>query len=465
MGKTIVVASLVLANPMKGVSTHDRPKTTLIVVNNTLVQQWYDELKKAAPTLSIFKIYASSKSLGKRQLKDVDIIVTTPHTKKLPYDPSLTHFHRLIVDESHLMESSASDNRSWNHISHKIIAFKSSYVWAVTGTPISLTAGCMDSMYCQNLLLGNVLKLLTLGESDYVWTRSPDGGADYAKDESGHLIYTRRLPLQAVADQLKRFIIRHTKAQRVNGEQALSLPDADCQTVLLDMSADERIVYEYARCREGGSASALNGGVHMTFDIDALYSKSLKVCAHCYPKQEIDASVVNARSELNLSKNPAAGAYVLRQIEWKYDGRLAQQLERSEFVQQALARLQQTPTSGSETTFMPMLNRLDRMTKMNYLRDELSKLISKEPMARVILFTQYEETVEHLKRTVEALSGWQCLHFDKHTPPTKRHSIIKNFQGGKAAGAQAIVVTYGVAAGTLVHRARALRSVSPPYSL
>ena len=235
--------------------------------------------------------------------------------------------------------------------------------------------------------------------------------------------------------------------------------------MLLDMSADERIVYEYARCREGGSASALNGGVHMTFDIDALYSKSLKVCAHCYPKQEIDASVVNARSELNLSKNPAAGAYVLRQIEWKYDGRLAQQLERSEFVQQALARLQQTPTSGSETTFMPMLNRLDRMTKMNYLRDELSKLISKEPMARVILFTQYEETVEHLKRTVEALSGWQCLHFDKHTPPTKRHSIIKNFQGGKAAGAQAIVVTYGVAAGTLVHRARALRSVSPPYSL
>ena len=231
------------------------------------------------------------------------------------------------------------------------------------------------------------------------------------------------------------------------------------------MSADERIVYEYARCREGGSASALNGGVHMTFDIDALYSKSLKVCAHCYPKQEIDASVVNARSELNLSKNPAAGAYVLRQIEWKYDGRLAQQLERSEFVQQALARLQQTPTSGSETTFMPMLNRLDRMTKMNYLRDELSKLISKEPMARVILFTQYEETVEHLKRTVEALSGWQCLHFDKHTPPTKRHSIIKNFQGGKAAGAQAIVVTYGVAAGTLVHRARALCSVSPPCSL
>ena len=159
MGKTIVVASLVLANPMKGVSTHDRPKTTLIVVNNTLVQQWYDELKKAAPTLSIFKIYATSKSLGKRQLKDVDIIVTTPHTKKLPYDPSLTHFHRLIVDESHLMENSASDNKSWNHIAYRIIDLKSSYVWAVTGTPISLTAGSFNSMTRQNLLLGSVLKL------------------------------------------------------------------------------------------------------------------------------------------------------------------------------------------------------------------------------------------------------------------------------------------------------------------
>ena len=40
---------------------------------------------------------------------------------------------------------------------------------------------------------------------------------------------------------LKKIMIRHTKAQRIDGEAALALPDADCATVLLDMSVDERI--------------------------------------------------------------------------------------------------------------------------------------------------------------------------------------------------------------------------------
>ena len=42
-------------------------------------------------------------------------------------------------------------------------------------------------------------------------------------------------------------MIRHTKSQRIHGEVALALPDCDCRTVLLDMSADEKLLYDYAR--------------------------------------------------------------------------------------------------------------------------------------------------------------------------------------------------------------------------
>ena len=58
MGKTMVCLSLVLANPPKPNAAR---KTTLVIVNNTLVQQWYDECKRYAPKLAIRKHYSSTK--------------------------------------------------------------------------------------------------------------------------------------------------------------------------------------------------------------------------------------------------------------------------------------------------------------------------------------------------------------------------------------------------------------------
>ena len=54
-----------------------------------------------------------------------------------------------------------------------------------------------------------------------------------------------------VCDQLKQLIIRHTKAQRIRGEVALALPDADCQTHWLDMSPHERALYGVHACADG----------------------------------------------------------------------------------------------------------------------------------------------------------------------------------------------------------------------
>ena len=101
--------------------------------------------------------------------------------------------------------------------------------------------------------------------------------------------------------------------------------------------------------------------------------------------------------------------------------------------------------TGTQTT-PHTVRSVKSMTKMAYLAEQLTELIKKEPDARVILFTQYTATLGLLTQLVESLPGWACKHFDQKTAPTKRHTIIKQFQGDKSAGAQAICVTYSVAA-------------------
>ena len=97
---------------------------------------------------------------------------------------------------------------------------KSPNCWCVTGTPIT-----SSGMAAQLHLLGHHDAQLTLGAT---WKYEPL--ADKFDD--------------AKADKLKRIMIRHTKSQRIHGEVALALPDCDCRTVFLDMSADECIVVE-----------------------------------------------------------------------------------------------------------------------------------------------------------------------------------------------------------------------------
>ena len=95
MGKTAVCAALVLANPstdcpvvndtrfarLKGEfdnSVHPIPlKLTLIIVNNTLVQQWADELKKFAPGLKV------STRLGVQTLHESHALVLAPGSLRL----------------------------------------------------------------------------------------------------------------------------------------------------------------------------------------------------------------------------------------------------------------------------------------------------------------------------------------------------------------------------------------------
>lgn len=131
---------------------------------------------------------------------------------------------RLIVDESHLLSS-----KSWKGLQGKFLKVPATYVWCVTGTPFSAGLSELDT---QTNLIGQWTKGLMLREK--ISTTS-----------------ARRVSNEEVVTELKKLMIRHAKSQRIGGEVALALPDADCQTVWLEMSADEKMLYDLHACYDG----------------------------------------------------------------------------------------------------------------------------------------------------------------------------------------------------------------------
>ena len=126
---------------------------TMVVVNNTLVQQWHDEISKFAPNLTVHKFYATAanKEAALRNLRQCDILLTTPHM--LAYAKGLPRrmlrkmkVHRLIVDEAHLMA-----DRGGKGVADRLRSIQTSRTWLVSGTPFSTS---LDQLEAQSALLG-----------------------------------------------------------------------------------------------------------------------------------------------------------------------------------------------------------------------------------------------------------------------------------------------------------------------
>jgi hypothetical protein len=115
--KTAVCAALILANPysatetkpeikpfVAGASDSDasdlrKSKLTVVICNNTLVRQWFDEVTRWAPKLRVGMLYASHSKKTMTQLKQLDVLITTPHMK-MPAELANTQVHRMIYDEA-----------------------------------------------------------------------------------------------------------------------------------------------------------------------------------------------------------------------------------------------------------------------------------------------------------------------------------------------------------------------------
>ena len=175
-----------------------------------------------------------------------DVVVTTPHTKPPP-GSLMTTCTRLILDESHLYEHKADPKLPPGKIMND---YKPRFIWCVTGTPFTTT---LSGLQQQATFLGQWdggLKLRELAafqqsRSYASKTEPPCIQLDY------YGAPTRSLNNFECVRILQKLFIRHTKAQRINGEAALSLPDADVETVWLEMSRDEKALYQLHECADG----------------------------------------------------------------------------------------------------------------------------------------------------------------------------------------------------------------------
>jgi hypothetical protein len=160
--------------------------------------------------------------------------------------------HRLILDESHLYERGADPKLPTTRMfKGRTDHYSPDVVWCVTGTPFSHS---LEQLETQARLVGHWKHGLNLSVllRDCKQTQS---GEQIGWD---HVSSTPRLTMtnQQVADKLKQVMIRHSKSQRIQGAEALSLPDSEVATVWLTMSEDERLLYDLASCADGAPPPA-----------------------------------------------------------------------------------------------------------------------------------------------------------------------------------------------------------------
>jgi hypothetical protein len=73
-----------------------------------------------------------------------------------------------------------------------------------------------------------------------------------------------------------------SKSQQIHGEDALSLPDCTSRAELLDMSPQERALYEIAACADGCPTwLAASAKEHHVFPTDRIDERRM-ACSHCY---------------------------------------------------------------------------------------------------------------------------------------------------------------------------------------
>ena len=154
-------------------------------------------------------------------MRRCDVLITTPHwLTKSKFDGRQLRsmwFHRLIVDESHLLGRGGSAVLPIE----PLLAVRATYVWCVSGTPMS--TDLQSDLTPQAVLLGQPSLIDRL---------------------------TRLRDERQVADTLRSLMIRHTKSQRLDdGSLALVLRKADVKIEWLGMTAHETELHAQAVCR------------------------------------------------------------------------------------------------------------------------------------------------------------------------------------------------------------------------
>ena len=141
LGKTIQICAALYCNPLKH---------TLIVLPNSVIQQWIDTIKKILPSESIYFYHGTNrcKTVAELKLKKFKILITTYgmlYSKKDTNESTILHnfgyWDRIVFDEVHILRNKKSI------VALSACRLKGNIRWGLTGTPIQNSEKDLYSLY------------------------------------------------------------------------------------------------------------------------------------------------------------------------------------------------------------------------------------------------------------------------------------------------------------------------------
>jgi SNF2 family DNA or RNA helicase len=225
MGKTAIVLALVASDAEQ---QQDGTITTVVLTSVSLMGQWEDEAKKHAPGLSIRCFHPPSRSrvaLDLRIIRDVDIIISTATFEWPRHVTDHVEFHRVVMDEAHLLSNTSTANLSW------AMKLRAKRRWCVTATP------CTSSILDLKLQM-KFLEIKNNTPLSDAFQKLVDSGSNDTAQSNNDAAFDTFVQL------FSNFVTRHEKSQLVGGTEALALPSKVCKVVTLKMSCQEKTQFQ-----------------------------------------------------------------------------------------------------------------------------------------------------------------------------------------------------------------------------
>ncbi|KAF9539567.1 hypothetical protein EC957_005225 [Mortierella hygrophila] len=301
LGKTIQSIALIVSRPTEPIDDtvfwdnketyyHAPPpeklvktKATLVVAPVALMYQWAEEIRtKTQPSLLKVHIHhGSSKITDPEMLRRYDVIITSSMTlsgeagdnsprKKKPIGALFkAHFHRIILDEAHIIKNKSTK------ASLACAALASTYKWCLTGTPIQ---NSVNELY-------SLIRFLRI---------RPYCDWDEFRNKISNPMKKQRqygTAMQRVQALLKAVCLRRTKTSTVDGKPILNLPDRNVEIVHAPFSHDESAFYHALenRIRERFNAYVKAGTVMKNYsNILVLLLRLRQACCHPHLIKDFD---------------------------------------------------------------------------------------------------------------------------------------------------------------------------------
>lgn len=212
LGKTVQMLAMFQARKEAG----QLEGPSLVVVPKSLLFNWQSELERFTPSLSILEYTGADREIHRDSFKDYDIIITTYGTLRR----DAAFFRDVVFDYAVLDEAQTIKNAS-SQVAKAARLVQAKNRLALSGTPIENHLGDLWSIF-------EFLNPGMLGRSQAFKASAAD-----ATDKAARGVLSRGL---------KPFVLRRTK-----GQVAADLPEKVEETLVCEMDAAQRELYDELR--------------------------------------------------------------------------------------------------------------------------------------------------------------------------------------------------------------------------